>query len=341
MFRKPEAMHPTTPLSNLPNRCEFQHKLFSTLGDVHFRRSETDGIPMMAVKMGEREAQLPLDSLRREFAIIKDSADGRMLDLIGSALDYVASLQPGDRLPPEVCTGEASWRPNADHVRLVATRLRLDLIAWMMPGSPWADADRDAMGLLQCADDPALHEEAGRASGTVAGQLGLADGAGVVRLLDDLAQELAYIEALRERLQLRVCALCRRLGRLMQDRKRPAISFDTLAPVHRLAGTAARQIVGRFDEVDAQTGEIGSLLRNAESQRSFIRSNRDWLYCTLRAWEPVLDRWDRAANLPAEEMGALLATTYQFLAQRFLPATQWQRPGQTRRSKRPAVRMAW
>ena len=296
---------------------------------------------MMAVRLGEREAQLPLDSLRREFAIGKDSADGRMLDLIGSALDYVGSLQPGDCLPPEVCTGEASWLPSPSNSHQVAIRLRLDLVAWMSPRSRWGDTGRDEPSLLQAADDPALEGEVDAAAAAAAAPLGLADAAEVMRLMDELAQELAYIDALRERLQVRVSALCRRLGRLLQDRKRPVISFDTLAPVHRLAMVAAKQLVDRFEEVDAQTGEIGSLLRNVDAQRAFIRSNRDGLYRTLRAWQPVLDRWDRATDMPPGAMGALLSSTYQFLAQRFLPATPWQRPGQTRRSSRAAARMTW
>ena len=334
-------MQLSTTIPDLPSRCEFQHKVFSTLGQVSFRRSDTDGIPMMSVRLGEREAQLPLDSLRREFAISKDSADGRMLDLIGSALDYVPSLQPGDRLPPEVCTGEASWRPSADNICLATTRLQLDLLAWITPDAQWAEVGRDEMSLLSVADDPALEEDVRAVSAAAAGHLGLANGGDVTRLLDELATELAYIEALREQLQRRVSALCRRLGRLLQTRKRSAGSFDTLSQVHRLATVAAKQVLERFEEVDAQTGEIGGLLRNAASQRAFIRSNRDWLYRTQRSWEPVLDRWGGTADGAAEDMGALLATTYQFLAQRFLPATQWQRPGQPSRSKHSTARMTW
>ena len=325
----------------LPGRCELQHKVFSTLGDVRFRRSSTDGVPMMALTLGDREAHVPLDSLRREFCIDKDSADGRMLDLIGSALDFVSSLQPGDQLPPEVRTGEASWQPSPNHIRRAATRLRLDLVTWMTPASRWSKADRDELTLLRLADDPALRAEVNAVSIPVAGQLGLKDGADVIRLLEELSQEMAYIEALRERLLGRVAGLCRRVGRLIRDRQRPIGSFDTLSQVHRLASVALKQIVSRFEDVDAQTGEIASLLRNVDNQRSFIRTNRDWLYRTQRAWEPVLDRWNRAADLPPEEMGAMFTATYQFLAQRCMPATAWHRPRQQRRSGTASLSMAW
>ena len=296
---------------------------------------------MMALQLGEREAVVPIDSLRREFSIGKDSADGRMLDLIGSALDFVTSLEPGDRLPPEIRTGEASWTPSSRHLRLASTRLRLDLVSWIQPNSRWAKAEHSELNLLRLADDPALHAEVQAVARLVAVQLGLRDAAEVMRLLGELSDELAYIEALRERLQARVVSLCQRLGRLMQDRKKLPVSFTMLPQVNRLARVAAVQIIGRFDDVTAQTGEIASLLRNVESQRSFIRANRDWLYRGQRAWEPLLDEWSRARDLEPQEMGPLLTSTYQFLAQRSLPGKTWQRPRPARGRKSVPAQMAW
>ena len=325
----------------LPVRCELQHKMFAVLGAVRFRRATTDGVPMMALQLGEREAVVPIDALRREFVIGKDSADGRMLDLIGSALDFVTCLEPGDRLPPEICTGKASWTPSPNHLRLASTKLRLDLVSWIQPTSRWAKAQHDELNLLRLADDPALHIEVQAVARAVARQLDLRDAGEVIRLMGELADELAYIEALRERLQNRVVSLCQWLGRLMQDRKKLPVSFTMLPQVHRLARVAAVQIISRFDDVTAQTGEIASLLRNVNSQRSFIRANRDWLYRTQRAWEPLLDEWRRAKDLEPQEMGPLLASTYQFLAQRSLPGKTWQRPRAPRSRKLAARQMAW
>ncbi|MEJ1976238.1 MAG: hypothetical protein WDN49_09160 [Acetobacteraceae bacterium] len=115
-----------------------EHKAFDSLGEIRFRRSPTDGTPIVTVNLGEREASIPLDSLRREFAIADNSADGRMLDLIGTALDFVTSLQPGDKLPTEIRTGEASWRPGANHLRVATARLHLRFVAWMIPECRWA-----------------------------------------------------------------------------------------------------------------------------------------------------------------------------------------------------------
>ena len=70
--------------------------------------------------------------------------------------------------------------------------------------------------------------------------------------------------------------------------------LETLTQVRRLTGTALQQISLRFDELDAQTGEVTAALRNADSLRTFIRSNRDWLYRAQRAWQPLQAEWDVA-----------------------------------------------
>ena len=59
-------------------RCTLQHHVFNTLGQISFRRSSSDGTPVMVVPMGDKEASVPLRALQREFAITDESPDGRM-----------------------------------------------------------------------------------------------------------------------------------------------------------------------------------------------------------------------------------------------------------------------
>jgi hypothetical protein len=85
-----------------------------------------------------------------------------------------------------------------------------------------------------------------------------------------------------------------------------------------------------------------SVLRHLESHRGFIRSNRDYLYRSLLAWEPLLTAWAGVDDGALEEMRPLLARTYRFLAPRFMPVTEWLRTN--RPAKKPkdiGVRMAW
>ena len=65
-------------------------------------------------------------------------------------------------------------------------------------------------------------------------------------------------------------------------------------------------------------------LRNIDSQRSLIRSSRDWLYRLSRAWEPILQDWEEAAGLPEAELWQLIERTYRFLAPRYMPVQEWQ-----------------
>ena len=337
------------PLEPMPLRCELKHRVFSTFGDLHFRRSEADGAPVLTMRLGEREAQVPLEALRKEFGIAEDSADGRMLALIAKALEYVSCLQPGDRLPPEVLDGQASWRPSPNHLRLAATRLRLNLVAWSAPKSRWAGAQRDELSLLRLADDPALSREVQAAALAAAHMLGLRDGEQVLRLMEELSEELSYIEALRQRLLTRVEQLCRRVARLLHSRQ-GGPSPDTLSQVHRLGVLAFRQFRSRFDDVDALTGVFETLKHDLDGIRGFIRTTRDFLYRSQRAWEPLLAKWDKAADEAAGGAAGLLSATYQFLAPRFMPFTEWQ--GQKRAAAAPprtqaasagpgAAQMAW
>jgi hypothetical protein len=327
----------TTPhdLELVPTRCELAHRLFTTFDDPLFRVAESDGTPVMVVQLGDKEAALPLKSLQREFGILDSSADGRMLALIAQSLEFVAGLRLGDPLPKEVLTGEASWEPDRVHLQIATTRLKLQLVDWLNAGSGAEKPDLDAESLLQVADDPHLREQVQSAMARAASALGVDSPAEVVSLLENLGQELAYIEALRDRLLRRLRNMIAKLDRLPRGWHRDMMRTERMIQVRRLSGTALRRISARFDELDAQTGEVMSALRNIEGQRAFIRHSRDWLYRSQRAWEPVLAEWDAAGTEINEKTLALLTRTYQFLAPRFMAATEWFSATRPRRSVDP------
>ena len=306
-----------------PNRCVLRHRLFSRFGDPLFRRAETDGTPVMVVLLGEREAALPLRALQREFNIPDESEDGRMLGLIAAALDFVTTLRLGDPLPPEVLSGEASWEPEPRHLRLASARLRLNLVAWLDPAKANEHALLDPAEQMAAADDPALRPQLREGYRRMAQELNLPDPAAVPPMLDALAQELAYVEALRERLLQPVQSMSLKLARLAQGWRGDAAQLEKLSQVRRLNGTALRRIGGRFEELDAQTGEVLAALRNLESQKTFIRSNRDWLYRTVRAWQPLLLEWEGIGSVFDQRARAALEHTYHFLAPRFMPVKEW------------------
>jgi hypothetical protein len=336
---------PFKPGDPMPATCALRHRLFTQLGEPIFRRSETDGAPVMVVRLGERDAAIPLRSLQMECGIEDDSPDGRMLGLIAESLDYVTGLRIGQTLPPEVRTGEASWEPDPVHLKLAATRLRLQLVDWLGansgPNAANGQPALDAQALLLSADDPALRQQVQAAFDQAAIALGLPDATEVVTRVESLARELAYIEALRDRLLRRVREMTVKLGPGNIRPRSPSSRTETLTQVRRLAGTALKQIAARFEELDAQTSEVMSALRNADSQRIFIRSNRDWLYRSQRAWEPLLREWDTAPDMHDEAFPALLARSYQFLAPRFMAVTEWTMLTRQRPRRKGQKRMVW
>ncbi len=327
-----------------PDHCRLQHRLFNRFGDPLFRRAETDGTPVMVVLLGEREAALPLRALQREFDIPDDTDDGRMLALIAASLDFVTSLRLGDALPAEVLSGEASWEPSPQHLRLADARLRLQLAAWLRAGTA---EDRSAIapqGLIAAADAPAMRQAVDEACLRAAELLKLTGPDAVPPMLEALAQELAYVEALRERLLQPVQAIASKLTRLAHGWRGDAAQLEKLTQVRRLNVTALRRIGGRFEELDAQTGEVLAALRNLDSQRTFIRSNRDWLYRTLRAWQPLLLEWENVGFAFDDQVRAALEHAYRFLAPRFMPVTEWlaaSMPGASLKKKPGERGMVW
>lgn len=314
-------MPPATD-TTIPDQCILAHRMFATLGELVFRRAEGDGAPVMVVRLGDRDVVLPLRSLQREFGIADNSDDGRMLGLIADALDFVAALRIGDPLPAEVRTGEASWEPDPVHLQLAATRLKLQLVAWLNSGTGGDQPDLDAKSILQVADDPALRLKVQDAMTHAAEALGLPNAEAVLALIEDLAQELAYIEAMRDRLWRPMQQMGAKVERLHQAHGE-AGHMETLTQVRRLGGVAIRQMQERFDALDAHTGEVMAALRNAAGQREFIREQRDWMYRSLLGWQETLRDWSRGGMVLDDQTRLLLHRTYHFLAPRFMPVTEW------------------
>jgi hypothetical protein len=330
-----------TSTSPSPDYCHLEHRVFASFHDPLFRKAESDCVPVMMVELGDQEAATPLNGMQREFGIADVSKDGQMLTLIARSLDFVAGLRICDELPSEVLTWEASWEPDAAHLSIANAKLQWQLVAWLNYSGAGNKPSLDPGTLLQVADDPSRRQLVQRAFAKAADVLGLADSEAVVGLVEELAQELAYIEALRDRLPHRVGAMRRKLNRIAQAFRCDASHRETLTRVRHLAATAVTQIGRRFDELDAQTCEVMSALRNADGQRTFIRSHRDWLYVTQRAWHPLLVEWDVARISFDDGIVMLLNRTYRFLAPRFRPVTEWIALSRPTQKQGINTRMKW
>lgn len=305
--------------------CELPAALLAGFIAPLFRRAADNGEPALVVRMGEREGVVTLQTLRRRLGIADNSADGQMLDRIGEALDFVHELRPGDPFPAEILTGDASWRPDAGHRHIATRQLREKLIQWLRatgtPGSgniTVADFDRTDR-------DPALRERIHAAFDQVATQLGLPDALRAIGALEDLTTDLAYIEALRERLLVKLRQTARKLDAIGQDRRGSGTNTDMLAMVRRLCQTALQRIGMRLSTVDALSNDIIAALGGGSGQQILIRSCRDWLYRTQRVFAPILAEWDAAPAEIDEQFWSRLARTHRLLAPRFMALQEWQR----------------
>ncbi len=316
----PEIAPPDRPDEGTP-RVEFDHWFFHKVEDLHFQRSEQSGEPAVLVNFAKNEVSMSFRGVKREFKIADDSADGRMLDLVANSLKFVKGLRMGDPLPREILTREASWELTRRHQTVAYQRVSMQLVNWMTGGQQVITEPDE---LLQLADDPQIKKQINRAFGEAAEKLGLGRDhkEQVVQHVEVLAKELAYIEALRDRFR-KVKAMEDKIQTLRRLYGRERSVLQVADQVARLGGRAVEEFNSQFLEIDAQTGEILSVLRNLQSQIAYIRDKRDELYVKLIAWDDILGQWDKAAMKIQPGNPELLRRTYHFLAPRYMLVKEW------------------
>ncbi|MDO9709482.1 hypothetical protein [Paracraurococcus lichenis] len=302
--------------------CTLEHPVFRRFPGIGFRRSPLDGEVVMVVPMAEREAVLPLKGIQQEFGIAEDSPDGRMLALVAESLGYVTALHPGDPLPAEVVNGAASWSPEGAHRRRAQVRLRIALLGWQDPeAAQRAMRDIESGGRLD--SDPELRTAIQNASRKAVNELGCAGPDEVIACLDRLAEDFAYVEALRDRLLVRVQRLIARAQRIGATLHRSdTVRSDAIRRITRMAETALEELSARFRKLDGVYTEIIPLLREPETRLAFVQENRDALYRTLMGWEPILGEWDGVRE-GDDLLWQAVGNTYQFLARRYLAVAEW------------------
>jgi archaellum component FlaC len=302
------------------NTVRFEHKFFGSFEDLYFRMTDS-GEPVAVVKLASNEAILSFDGLKREFSLGDDAGDGAMLNQVADGLKYVRGLRPGDPLPKEIITREASWEPENKHVMIARQRLTMQLVTWLTGNEHIFTSVEE---LLQLAEDPQVKKNVSLAFSEAAVELGLGreHRDEVVRYIESLAKELAYIEAERD-----VFAEVRKIDEKVQELRRIYSSdrgmIATTDQVARLSQRAIHQFSGMFDEIDAQTGEILAMLKNIDSQIEYIRQTRDELHRRLMPWEDLIPLWKTVYIQKSDENIVRIRDIYQFLAPRYMQVHDW------------------
>lgn len=298
----------------------FEHKFFTSFEDLYFRLTDS-GEPVAVLKLATNEAVLAFDGIKREFGMKEEQHDFKMLDKVAEGLQFVRGLRPGDRLPKEVTTREASWEPQDRHRRIAYQRLTMQLVTWLTGNE---HVISNVSELAQVADDPQVKKNVQLAFTEAAEELGLGreNRDEVVRYIETLAKELAFIEALRDTYG-EVQKIDEKLQGLRRIYGADRSMIDTTDQVARLSQRALKVFQDYFDQVDAQTGEILAMLKNIENQIGYIRQVRDALHCRLLPWEDFIQVWKTVFIVRSDENTNKIRDIYQFLAPRYMQFNDW------------------
>jgi hypothetical protein len=306
---------------SIPQTCQLSHAGFRMLGEPVFRLSEGARIASMVVQLEKQDAVLPLRSVAREFGVAPESPDGKMLDLIEQALDFVVAIRLGDKLPSELNGGEASWEPNEQDRRIALSRMRHNLVRCVF-------ARMGKAVTINGAAVPGWEEDPGNKpllQQAIAGAASPDDGmdeAEVAVRVAAISVEMAYIEHMRRELNRGMAGLQEKLLKLRLEQV-PTARHETITQVQVLARRGLAEITGRLDEVDGRFDDVLRTLRDMPSAIAWLRPKRDWLFRTSHAWAPVFADWGRAPSHYDDFLWQIVERTYLFLAPRFMSFQDW------------------
>jgi len=283
-----------------------------------------NGEPSLVVELAELDALVPIKSLRMEFQLDK-TPDGPMLDQVVAGLKFVKTIRPGDSIPREILDGTASWSVEDRHIEIAKGRITMQISSWLT-GSETIIVDQEA--LMQLAEDPAIKQRVNAAFSDIAVKLGLPPERKqeVVDRIDELARELSYIEALRERFGV-IKAIGDTVAAFQKIYRRDRTVIEDLSRITNLMKRPLVELGGIFDQVDGMSGEIVSLLKNMVRQIEFIRESRDELHQRMMLWDDTILKWSTVTVDRSPENEQLMKEFYRFLAQNFIIEKPWELRG--------------
>lgn len=308
--------------AQIPAVVELDHSFFKVFTDPYFKISAPpEEKPVLCANLGDQEVLLTINGIIRELELEEGDPLRLMLETIGKSLQFVTGLRPGDEIPAEVRTGEASWEAGADHLDTARQRLTMQLVTWVSGRETMIN---DPVELQQLFDDPSTKQKISDAFKQAAERLGVEGQEEVANMVEGFAEELSYVEALRER-YMQIRDLFQKMGMLRKNYHDQNSIIDEIDPVIRLMKQPVAEFQTTFDLIDAQTGEIMTVLSKLDVQRDYVRGLRNELYVRFEAWRDIIDQWDGVDPLYPQDFNIAngLRDLYQFLAQRYMAADEW------------------
>lgn len=324
-LREPETVVPETPAAP-PETDErstvftFEHKVFDVPG-IYFALTQ-DRKPALHINYGDLRAQIETRSLRRGFEIEPASSDDTMLGVVERSLRFVREIRPNDSIPREVLDGTASWAADESHRIVAHDRMMLQLAAWST--GQRVHVKRDQISAL--AKNPAVQEKVKASLEALAGKLGFQDHE-IPMILDRIAafgRELAYIEAIRERLN-NARTIEQKVNKLSAIYKGDRFVGENLMRVAALLSAPIQSFDVRFSAIDSETADILGICQRYDEKVAALRRARDDLFEVYMMWEPILFGWQNIAIERSKASEETIRTTFQFLARNYPQQTAWRR----------------
>jgi hypothetical protein len=297
----------------------FEHSVFRAPNPRFV--TANNGEPSLVVELAELNALVPIKSLRVEFDLDK-TPDGPMLDKVVAGLKFVKTIRPGDSIPREILDGTASWSVEDRHIEIAKGRITMQISSWLT-GAETVIVDQEA--LMQLAEDPAIKQRVNGAFSDIAVKLGLAPDRrqDVVDRIDELARELAYIEALRERAGV-IKGIGETIAAFQKIYRRDRTVIEDLSRISNLMRRPLSELQNIFDQVDGMSGEILSLLKNLTRQIEFIRESRDELHQRMMLWDETIAKFAAVQVERSPDNESLMKEFYRFLARNFIVEKPWE-----------------
>ncbi len=299
------------PLRN--THFDFQAKVFQAPGACFVLKGK-EKAPMFAVEMGAGLGYISLKDLRKTFYIAEGSHDDKLIEQAAAGLRHVPDIRPGDEIPNEILNGTASWTVARKHKQIARDRIQVQLLSWM-GGKPITYTAQDELKEIVGKDEnkKALKDAFTKA----AAALGFGpDGTEkVLDLIETLAREICYIEALRERSReiKKIQGNVEKLAKVYTDIR----GSSDISRVKLLMARGLKESENILDNVDAETADIMNALMSLDDVIKAVRGARDALHFLLMEWDPVIAKWENLALVRCQDVDRALLATYQFLASRF------------------------
>lgn len=295
----------------------FEHKVF-TLKGARFALTEDGSTPAFHVELGTLIASLPLGTLRAEFSIERDSPDGVLLAVVEKSLRFVKEIRPGDSIPRELLDGTASWSVEERH------RMRAKAHLWARAigtDECWGAKD-DVLGAFVAR--PETTTKLNAAAKQIAQKLGYEMTAdSVLARIDDLARELAYIEALQDRCG-EILNIVPKVNQLARVYRSDRAIVDELSRIRTLMLKPIELYDGIFAHLSQHQENIEESIAHFHERVEFIREQRDDVHQSMMMWDPILAAWKAIEMSRCNETEARITELYRFIARHYLTSQSWQ-----------------